>query len=410
MKEINWSNYLPTLIGYFKQKPNWFDALIILIALLVLFIISNLIIASIINKKNDSIFYKKSITLFLSFTFSITALTIFSVYGIFYNNIIYKSNLQAPILIYFIILLSLLIITMHSFFKKVKSKSPVHIGYQAAPILLNNYILSLTRSFKKMQIFFIIVFIPFLLLFLRPPNFNLYSIVFDNSSSMDVQNENSKIALNSIITNLNNNSNYIISQIPFCKGENGCLQYASALKKDLNSIVHVGENDQLVSTTNFFENKMDFSEYINSSSLSITDASSPIYECIWDNFRKSVKLNNEHAYNKRSLIVLTDGADNLYAPVEYKYSAPTSCISNYNYAKINLSEFYDNIKFISYTGIDKGGIFNTCSQIEILNGENLDQLTKSITAQFDDVFIDKIFLITIFLLLVLSFLIILNLK
>ena len=410
MKEINWSNYLPTLLGYFKQKPNWLDAVVILVAILVLFIISNLIIASIINKNKDSVFYKKTITLFLSFTISITALTIFSVYGIFYNNIIYKSNLQAPVLIYFIILLTLVILTIHSFLKKIKSKSPVHIGFQSAPIQQNNLVLSLTSSLKKRKIYFIIVFLPFLLLLLRPPNFNLYSIVFDNSGSMDVQNENAKIALNSIINNLNDNSNYIISQIPFCKGENGCLEYVGSVKKDLNSIVQVGGNEQLVSTTNFFENKNEFSDYINSSSLSITEASSPIYECIWDNFRKSVKLNNEHAYNKRSLIVLTDGADNLYAPVEYKFTAPTSCISNYSFNKTNLSDFYDNIKFISYTGSDKGGIFNTCGQIEVLNGENLDELTKSITSQFDDVFIDKIFLVTIFSLLFLSFLIILNLK
>ena len=92
MKEINWSNYLPTLLGYFKQKPNWLDAVVILVAILVLFIISNLIIASIINKNKDSVFYKKTITLFLSFTISITALTIFSVYGNTNNSFFFKKN------------------------------------------------------------------------------------------------------------------------------------------------------------------------------------------------------------------------------------------------------------------------------------------------------------------------------
>ena len=292
----------------------------------------------------------------------------------------------------------------------MKSKSPFHIGYKCGPIIQNSIVLLLNNSFKKRKMYFVIVFIPFLLLLFRPTSFNLYSIVFDNSGSMDVQNDNSKIALNSIIYNLNNNSNYIISQIPFCKGEKGCLQHISSVKKDLNSIVHVGENDQLVATTNFFETKKEFSEYINSSSLSITEASSPIYECIWDNFRKSVNLNNKHVYKKRTLIVLTDGADNLYAPPEDRVIEPTNCIIDYSYGKIKLADFYDNIKFISYKGIDNGGIFKTCSQIEVLNGENLEELKKSIISQFDDVFIDKIFLITIFFLLFISFLIIINLK
>jgi hypothetical protein len=218
-----------------------------------------------------------------------------------------------------------------------------------------------------------------------------------------------KDALKEVVNNLNNNSSFVVSGVPICNTETTCLNLQLKAKKSLNNIVNVGDTGKLLASTNSFNSKEEFFSFINSGGIEITGAGSPIYECIWQNFMESVKLNETNSFSKKKLIILTDGNDNLYAK-EAGFIAPINCISDFSYNNNVFNEFYTGATFISYGSSNASNIFKTCNNIEVLDGFDYSSFKNSFYEQLEDIFFDKQFLWIIAILLILGISIIFTLK
>lgn len=292
---------------------------------------------------------------------------------------------------------------------KIKNKNHRDIGLNAGPVKQAEVLNIIINSFLRKKLLILIVYLPFLLILFTPSNRYLYSIIFDNSASMDEQNSNAEEAIGAIVNNLKENSHYVITNIPLCKTEQDCERYQLAIKKNINQIIATGDTGNLTASTNIFNNKSDFFNYINSGGIKITGASSPIYECIWDNFIKTVQYCKDNDFDKKRLIVLTDGLDNLYAK-DSGFKSPNICISEYKYKGTTLSEFYDDITFISYLSDSKKGIFNTCSEFQLLEGQSLSNLKEAFNDQLKDIYYDKELLLLLFIIITFGLLIIITIK
>lgn len=410
MNAIEWNKIWPAFIGYFQVSPDWGMALVIVVSMLIFFWVSSAVISKWFI---DPIKYNPNLRLKLSVYYSLlvclTLLVTFSVIFTFYNSFIFIHKLESVILLLFISFVISIVYVLITLARKIKNKNHRDIGFNSGPAKQANILSVLMLAFQKKKLLILIVYVPFLLVFFTPSDRYLYSIIFDNSASMDEQNSNAQEAIGAIVNNLKENSHYIVTNIPICKTDEDCERFQLAVKTNINQIIAVGDTGNLTAVTNFFNNKSDFYNFINSGGIAITGASSPIYECIWDNFTKSVKYCNDNEFDKKSLIVLTDGLDNLYAK-DLGFKAPNTCISDYKYKDTILREFYDNITFISYLEENQNGIFKTCSEFQLLDGQSLSELKDAFSGQLQDIYFDKELLLLLFILITIVFLIILIIK
>jgi hypothetical protein len=287
--------------------------------------------------------------------------------------------------------------------KAIKSDDIKVIGIISGPIIQKEKLIVATIKNRKLKAFVFLALLPFIILLFKPKESYLYSIVFDNSASMENQLIYAKDALKEVVNNLNNNSSFVVSSVPICNTEQSCLALAGKAKRNLKDIISVNDTGTLLASTNVFAKKEEFFSFINSGGIEITGAGSPIYECIWQNFIESVKLNESQSYTKKKLIILTDGNDNLYAKVE-GCIAPVNCITDYSYKAVAFSDFYSDLSFINYGEADNINMFKSCSAINVLNGYDYNSFKNSFYEQLEDIFFDKQFLwiIAIFLLLGIS--------
>jgi hypothetical protein len=411
MKEINIRNFYSTLTGYFKVQPDWDITLYISLLNVVIVVILIIAISKIFfRNEKKSLFVVKQLSIYFSLVISITLLIFFSVFYTVYESYIYIHNLQSVLILLCIFQIIILISIWNKTIKQIRSNNPLFLGLKLGPNKLHDDNLYLVRYFNNKKMFFIVILIPFLLIFLKPGEKYLYSIVFDNSGSMDVQNTNALKALSEIIDNLKDNSSFVISSIPFCSGENDCIKIIMNIKKNMKSITAVNDTGSLVSNTVVFNNKSELKNYLLSNEIEITSASSPIYECMWDNFSKSLELNVESTFDKKRLIVLTDGMDNLYDPnPEHGFKMPGNCITGYSINNIRMDDFYNRITFIRYFNSNQG-VFNTCKDLEIIDGESLAAIKSGFNNELRDIYFDREFLIILFLLIIISFIIFYSIK
>ncbi len=401
-------NITSTFVSYFKQQPDWLMASILFIASLLCVYLGSIILLRFI-KKTDSPFVRLQRALFIACSISLLLSVSYIVYFTYFNSYIYKQHLQAVIILLVIGHIVILVNTINNINKAIKSDSIKVIGINSGPIIQKKKLITATIKNRKLKAYVFLALLPFIILLFKPKENYLYSIVFDNSASMENQLIYAKDALKEVVNNLNNNSSFMVSSVPICNTETTCLNLQLKAKKNLNNIVNVGDTGKLLASTNSFNSKEDFFNYINSGGIEITGAGSPIYECIWQNFMESVKLNETNSFSKKKLIILTDGNDNLYAK-EAGFITPINCISDFNYKNNVLNEFYTSATFISYGNANALNMFKTCNNIEVLDGFDYSSFKNSFYEQLEDIFFDKQFLWIIALLLILGISIIFTLK
>lgn len=394
MKEIT-----NAFIGYFKQQPDWKITSYLFVFSLMLLFFGTFVLLKFFNKK-ESPFLKLKYSIFGATNISLFFLVAFTVYFTYFNSYIYKQHLQPIIILLIAGHLLILIYLLKNLFKAIKSNSLKSIGVVVGPIIQKEKSLAIILSVRKLKSLVFLSLLPFVLLIFKPKETYLYSIVFDNSASMEEQLTYAKNALKEVVNNLNSNSSFVISNVPICNSEASCIEAQLKAKKNLNTIVNVGDTGSLLASTSSFNTKEEFFSFINSGGIETTRAGSSIYECIWQNFIESVKFNETNPFTKKRLIVLTDGNDNLYVK-EAGFVAPINCISDFNYKNTLLNEFYSGTTFISYGDASVSNIFKTCNNIEVLNGFDYTSFKNSFYEQLQDIFFDKqlLWIIALFLLL-----------
>ena len=395
-------NITSAFVGYFKQQPDWLMSSYLIITSLVCVYLSTIILLRFI-KKSESPFVRLQSAQFIACCISLLLLVTYTVYFTYFNSYIYKQHLQAVVILLVISHIGVLVKTISNLNKAIKSDNIKVIGIISGPIIQKEKLIAATVNNRKLKMIVFMVLLPFIILLFKPKENYLYSIVFDNSASMENQLIYAKDALKEVVNNLNNNSSFVVSSVPICNNEKSCVALGEKAKRNLKDIISVNDTGTLLASTNVFAKKEDFFSFINSGGIEITGAGSPIYECIWQNFIESVKISESKSYTKKKLIILTDGNDNLYAKVE-GCIAPVNCISDYSYQAVSFSDFYSDLSFINYGDADNINMFKTCSAINVLNGYDYNSFKNSFYEQLEDIFFDKQFLwiIAIFLLLGIS--------
>lgn len=398
MKEIN--NLIESTLGYFRVMPEIQPVLGLLFGHIILLYLVTLISFK-LNKNKYTPLVKRYFAVYHSILFNLFVLVGYSTYFTFFNSEIFKLKLQGAIILITISLLSNCFFLFRKIYKETKENGISLWGVNHGQIQMVQSRVNFQNLVGSIRKYSFLVFFPFILLLLNPSQKYLYSIVFDNSSSMDQQIEFAKSELSKLVVNLKDNSTFIVSRFPQCKDEMDCNKLIIKSKMNLNDIVKTGDPQTLLPKTSIYENKIDFVDNIQNGILNISGLGSPIYEAIWQNFTSTIKVNSNQNYTKRKLIVLTDGADNMYSGVK-GFISPSSCITDFGKDNVTIDEFYDEKAILLYNNPEPNNIVNTCSSFEILDGSNSESFKSAFTNQLVDIYFDKDFLIILSFILILG--------
>lgn len=408
-----------SFLRFYYNIPELNYWLIIFGSSFALLLILTLIFSSFLFKKAN---FQKRYQLNLVFkTSSIIVLfliTCMSVWFTFYDNIIYTERLQLPILVDTILIVLVYFIVGYLNSSKVSKNNLKYIGIFQGPISERNEKVRIRKYTNKFKLYYLLVFIPFLLLLFKFEKKYFYSIVYDASSSMLSSLENTQYYLNENINNLDVDADFMISTIPSVsetktakrpklifentKYETYISTYLKKgklkvfIKDSLTKITSVRNSEKLFSTDIPFSSVSDFINYIDEIELGHPQAGSPISEIIWSNFLESMKFTGSDFYNKKKLIVITDGGDNLMASKDW------GCVLNSSFeTKINgqdsevfPSDFYDDITFLDVALSDeKGSLLGECQDlINVENGSDEESFAYVFDEQLHDIYVDKDFL------------------
>ena len=287
-----------------------------------------------------------------------------------------------------------------------KDKENLIIGFPLSSSNRNVYLFGLKKIFNRRKIYWLLVLIPFLILLLKPNSKYLYSIVIDNSASME---NNLIYGVNSFGAALSyspKEAQYVLSYLPQCDNEADCLNKAKKLKTTLGEISKVNKPDSLGSRTFAFDRSENVINAINQD-IQISGISSPLSEMIWQNFLTAKEL--PESFKEKRLIILTDGGDNLYFQNEKVIKRLGKSILD-SKAKDGKSprDFFDKI-FIINLG-DESLFLIGDSNVDILDGSNSSQYYKSVQTVMSLITFDLIFVYICLSLLILTFIVILFIR
>ena len=409
MNEISVSSVFDNLVGYFKTLPDFdYSIYLILFSLLTVWVAALLIMAFTKFNNVHQIYFRKQLSYFYALIIGCTLLMGFTVWCTHFNSFIFINSLQSVIILLTLSYLFFIVHILNFLFKHLKQRKTEKIGVFSGMVFLGFNTGRMFLFFRKIRWLYLIIIVPFLLLFINPIDKNLYSFIFDNSGSMELYNQQSVEAIGSISANLKENSHFIVSHIPSCSNMSDCEKLISSLKKDIGQIIASGKDKELASVTSYFLNKTDFFNYIEYGILDSSGLSSPIYECIWDNYRNALSLDATFKYKNKFLIILTDGEDNLYFNEEGMIK-PQNCLFQYGLGNNTIESFYDEITFINYSDYMRD-MFITCNNYRIIEGNNSDNLDEAIMDQFKLIYFDKELLVILISFFIFGLLFIVNLK
>jgi hypothetical protein len=278
-------------------------------------------------------------------------------------------------------------------------------GAIEGPLNYTKFKLFLLSRVQRMKYLFLIVFIPFMILLIKPKDKILYSLVFDNSQSMENQLGFAKNVIKDLTGKLKDNSTFVLTTIPLCYKESECLKLQNSSKRKLEKIISQKIQDSVIGSTFVAKNNNDLLEYIDGESLDISQIGSPIYECIWNNFIISTEENKNQSYSKKKLIIMTDGADNLYAK-EFGFVRPSSSIFAFNLSNSSMNDFYNEISIINYENLntDQNLISQTCPEVTVMEGTDLLTFEKAFLESLSQTYLDYYFVLLLLSILVIGFL------
>ena len=226
--------------------------------------------------------------------------------------------------------------------------------------------------------------------------------------------DNTRYYLNQNINNLDVDADFMISTIP---GESNTKtvkrryklfgeiedwpyvkkgSIKAFMKDSLSKIVNVKSSSKLFSNDVPMESISDFINYIDDVELGSEKAGSPISELVWSNFIESIGYTKNTFYNKKKLIVITDGIDNLSMNKDWEcvlnFSLPVK--SNGKEEDVFPSDFYDEITFLDVALLDVPlSMINQCEDIvNVEDGSDEDSFAYVFDGQLNDIYVDKDFL------------------
>lgn len=227
---------------------------------------------------------------------------------------------------------------------------------------LNSVIVLTKKAFTANKYYFFIPLFGFLFLFLYfYKGTNLITLVYDNSASM--QETTAIDALSETFSNLEPNNEIVLTTLE------GYLEtdQASIVKTNIKDIMLVGKSSNLrggnvVAFTNPIDARNGLSQISNDCN------GSPICEALWKTYLFVQETKPNQTFDKKLLIVITDGADNIDA---------TLASGKFLFDDQNFSDFYpsENTFIIDYSNGTSTSFLQRCTSAgcDIYPAENNKQ-------------------------------------
>ncbi len=389
MKEIHLDNVFPALLGYFRTMPNVGDSAILGLSSLIGFIGLYYLIAFIIpQKQSRTVYFRRQISLYFASLVFLLALGTIAVIFTSYENWIFRKHLQIAILSIYISGLIVLVLSIGAAINNVKTNASFTLGFTTGPLNFAKRNLGMLTDLKKLRLFSFLLFLPFLVLLIPTSKRILYSIVFDNSASMAQLNLQAQGEIDRIMANSKGDLEFVVTYIPICNDSTTCLPYFDKMQRSLERIVSVSSIGTLNAVSIHLQGNAALSAYLLNPGIPETNASSPIYECIWDNYLYAHDLDARNSFPEKKLIVLTDGSDVLHSGIP-DFVAPNGCISTSGIEGGSIESFFQEIIFVNYLGSSgPNDLFGSCPNATVLDGQNKNALATSLLSGLKDVYFD----------------------
>jgi hypothetical protein len=407
MKGIKIYTLYSELKHYFTSFPDAkylaFGTLALILSIYLL-----IVIFTRLTHKNEPPQLRSRLGIIYSLLVVIFALITLSVYHTKFTSVIISHRLQSSIISALLFLIIGLYLSFKSGLKAVKTKGFNYLTVKEGPIELQRIFLVKRTMLIKLIRLTILLLLPLFMLLINPSSKYLYSIIFDNSPSMETQIALAQSYLGNTSEKLKDNSIFVVTSFPTCQNELECATLQKRLSNDIDTITRK-DPTKLVAETYIIERKADLIDYLQNGALNISNCGSPIYEAIWQNFVSSIDAVQNESITKKKLIILSDGEDNLYR-TDLGFTKPKNCLFDRNKRDINMNDFFDEISLIKYDGNGTENITSSCVEMNIYEGNDDASFEKSFLEQIEDIYFDKYFLIIVSILLILGILSIQNLK
>jgi len=157
----------------------------------------------------------------------------------------------------------------------------------------------------------------------------------------------------------------------------------------LDKVVSANE-DNLSAVTVFCKETGSLKEQIERINTPET-SHSPILECVRHNFLNLIELNAKETFDRRSLLIFTDGLDNTL--LDSNGSSAFCMMQMMDSTDKSISSYYNDIRFITYNYVEgsRPTIFTYCPQIEKVNGNSRLEITQAITNIISNFLLDIYF-------------------
>ena len=246
----------------------------------------------------SSIYLSGVFTLFVFLVTIITLLKFTSFFGL--------TNSQFGVIVGFVLIC---VITFIAYFRLCKKTVNREISIIDVPIskdFMNKRVKHLKTMLSLKLWFFLIVGLPFFMIFISTSRTNLVSIVLDNSGSMDTYLPYGVNSLKTVLAKTPSKSQYVFTTLNLIKPnvikDTTVIQY-------FNTIINTKNPGSLPTITEIYSNSQGL---INAfSQVGVDAGGSPILQGIWQNYLEARNLSN--SYSSKKMIVISDGMDNLYA-------------------------------------------------------------------------------------------------
>ena len=281
----------------------------------------------------------------------------------------------------------------------IKTFHSKDVGVYIGPIAYEKAKQFHIRGFYKRSVIALFLLLPFLILFVKPRQSALVSLVIDNSMSMQEQLDFLVAGLTEIAPSIQENIDYVITYIPECEN---CDDYNSKVNWSLEQITSKEIQDLNAKNVTFSGIKEALS-YLEG--IQLTNLGSPLFDCIWSNYLMCKDESGSKKYHKKVLLVFSDGEDNLF--VDYVgVRAPKNCI--FDIYNGQMKSFFDQISFVSYRGMGGTRLFDACRDIPLYDGNESASIVKALNKELRNYILDWSFIYFLMFIAILSIIIVLT--
>ena len=187
---------------------------------------------------------------------------------------------------------------------KTKNKEMSLLNVPISNSFMSKKVKHLKVVLRNKLLLFLIVIVPFLMLFISNSKQSLVSIVLDNSGSMHEYLPYGINSLEAVLAQSPHKGTYVFTTLDFTKSRE--IREAT-VNQHFNTIVNTKNPNSLPTHTEILSSSR---ELINTFSQVEGAIGSPIYQGIWQNYLEARNVSNP--FSTKKMIIISDGDDDLY--------------------------------------------------------------------------------------------------